>query len=120
MKMIKTLVLFFLFCGFNATAQEMPTEGLPTATINNALTVTLDETAPLSPYYRVDISALSFENEANAKKQFSTFVSGNLIRNEVHYSDQFMIIHIRTEHLPEGATLAELQSYLNNKGRSLE
>ncbi len=121
-KMKNSILILFLFW-FNSSslsAQETPTEDLPLATINNAYTITLDETKPLAEYYKVDLSNLTFKDEAQVKKDMRTFVSGNLISNEVYFEKQFMIIRIHTEYLNSSMGLMEVQTYLNQKRRSLK
>lgn len=113
MKILKTLTIFAGLTAFGSFGQ-MPTEDLPSASINSDYYVTLDPASPLSSYYKVDISHLSFENAEAAKKTLGFYVTGNLITNEVHFAENYMIIQIHTEYLPEDTNLEDVQDYLGH------
>ena len=111
MTVFKYILLAIALSTSAAFAQEMATEDLPTATIDANYYVTLDNSQPLSEYYKVDISHLSFADEMQAKKLLGIYVTGNLITNEVNYSENQMIIHIHTEYATD-PTVADIQEYL--------
>ena len=93
-------------------AQDVPVEDLPVATIGETYYVTLPE-APLEEYYYIDISHLEFADEHEAIYLLGAYVSGNLVTNEVFYSENYMILRVHFEYM--GATIlavSELQDYL--------
>lgn len=95
-------------------AQDVAVEELPIATIDESYYVTLPE-IPVVEYYYVDISHLDFEDEQEAIYLLGAYVTGNLITNEVFYSEGYMVIHIHTEYIPdEEIDLEQLQDYLNH------
>ncbi len=113
MKILKTLFLSIAFISIKSMAQVMPTEGLPTATLDENFHLTLDLALPVADYYKVDISHLEFLNEEDAIKKCRVYLTGNLISNEVHFSENFIIVHIHTEYLAGDLDHAKIQTYLN-------
>jgi hypothetical protein len=114
MKIVK--ILFFALCVFTSAAfgQDIPVDELPTATINENYLLTLDASAPLSEYYKVDISHLTFANENEAVKTMKRFLTANLVSNQVYYSEQYMIVKLHLEYLGETANITDVQHYLHN------
>lgn len=110
---LKTLILTFGLATFGAFGQDVPLEELPTATLTTDFQLTLDPSVPVSEYYYVDISEMDFENEAEAIKKCRDYLSANLISNEVHYSENYLIVHIHTEYMGGDLDYDKLQTYLN-------
>lgn len=111
MKFLNYILLTLALSSVGVFAQDVSADELPAATIDANYYVTLDNSQPLSEYYKVDISHLSFADEAEATKLLGVYVSGNLISNEVNYSENYMIIHIHTEYVTD-PTLEGIQEYL--------
>ena len=108
------ILLFFCCFSYFGFGQTMPTEGIPTATISDNLICTLDADAPLSDYYKIDISHLSFESEEEALLKFKKHLTGNLITNEVHLDENFVIIQIHHAYLGDSPSIERIQNYLTN------
>ena len=102
------------FIASSAFAQDVPVEELPTATLDENFHLTLNPEAPVSEYYYVDISHLDFANEAEAIKKCRDYLSANLISNEVHYSENYMIVRIHTEYMGDDLSYESIQNYLNH------
>jgi len=103
----------------NSHAQDIALEDLPVATINSSFYVTLPE-IPVAEYYYVDISHMVFADEQEAIYLLTSYVTANLITNEIHFADGYMIIHIHTEYVDGEIDRAELQEYLNNLTKPVE
>lgn len=110
---LKTLIFTIGFMAFSTFGQDMPIEELPTATLTEDFYLTLDPSVPVSEYYYVDISEMNFVNEAEAIKKCRDYLSANLISNEVHYSENYIIVHIHTEYMDGDLDYDKLQTYLN-------
>lgn len=93
-------------------AQELVIEELPVATINENFFVTIPE-IPLQENYFIDISHMDFVDEADAIKKFAVFVTGNLVTPDVHYADNYVILHIHTEFMGGDLDIVKMQTYLN-------
>jgi hypothetical protein len=115
MKLFKLLVLAFgLTLSAGAIAQDVPVEDLPVATIDENYYVTLPE-MPVQEYYFVDISHLDFADEQEAVYLLTSYVTANLISNEIFYAEGYMVIRIHLEYIPEEEVdLEQLQDYLNH------
>jgi hypothetical protein len=111
MKLLKMFVLTLGLSSVGSFAQDMVVEDLPVATISDVYYVTLPD-APVEEYYYIDISHLDFEDEQEAIYLLGAYVTGNLITNEVFYSENYMIIQIHFEYVDGAISLADLQSYL--------
>lgn len=112
MKIFRTLLLVCLLTGGVSFAQDVALEELPSATLNTDFYLTLDPSVPISPYYKADISHLGFESEEEAIKVCRIYLTGNLISNEVHFSENYVLIHIHTEYLNGDFDYAKVQNYL--------
>jgi hypothetical protein len=110
MAIYKYIALALTLGTLNLSAQDKAGT-LQTATIDANYHVTLDPDLPLADFYKVDISHLSFENEAEAIKLLGVYVSGNLVSNEVKYAEKYMLIKIHKSFVPD-ATTAQMQEYL--------
>lgn len=119
MKLFKILVMALGLSAVNAHAQDVVIEDLPVATINTSFYVTLPD-IPVQEYYFVDISHMVFADEQEAIYLLTSYVTGNLITNEIHYADGYMIIHIHTEYVEGEIELAQLQDYLNHLSKPVE
>lgn len=111
MKLLKMLVLAFGLSAVGSYAQDIVVEDLPVATISDVYYVTLPDT-PVEEYYYIDISHLDFEDEQEAVYLLGAYVTGNLITNEVFYSENYMIIQIHFEYVDGPISLEDLQAYL--------
>lgn len=120
---MKLLKIFALAVGLFATgayAQDYVVEELPIATINEEFYVTLPEITVEEHYY-VDISHMDFEDEQEAIYLLTSYVTGNLVSNEVFYTENYMILRVHTEYMPDGEIPREqLQEYLNNLTKPVE
>ncbi len=119
MKILKTLFLTIALSAFGLIAQDVPLEELPTATLNSNFYLTLDSETPVSNYYYVDISHLDFATEADLIKQCGYYLTANLITTVPHFTEQYLIVQIHTEYLGEEASLAQVQTYLNQLSKPL-
>jgi hypothetical protein len=111
MKLFKTLLLALGLLSISSYAQDIVVEDLPVATISDVYYVTLPD-APVEEYYYIDISDLDFEDEQEAIYLLGAYVTGNLITNEVFYSENYMIIQIHFEYVDGPISLEDLQAYL--------
>ena len=111
MKLLKTLLLSFVLTSVGSFAQEIAVEDLPVATISDVYYVTLPE-GEVEEYYYIDISHLDFEDEQEAIYLLGAYVTGNLITNEVFYSENYMLIQIHFEYVDGPISLEDMQSYL--------
>ena len=109
-QLLKLILLTIVLTATPASAQEMPR-----AVINPEYLVSLPTEIPLQEYYFVDISHLDFTDEQEAIYLLTSYVTANLISNEVFYTDGYMVIRIHLEHIPgDEVDLAQLQDYLNH------
>ncbi len=108
--MLLLTVGLFSIMGYS---QEVALDEMPTATLTEGFYLTLDPSAPVSNYYKVDISHMGFVTEEEAIKQCRAYLSGNLISNEVHFSENYLIVRIYTEYMGGDLDLVKLQTYLN-------
>jgi len=115
MKLFKLLVFAIgLMLSTGSFSQDVLVEDLPVANIDENYYVTLPE-MPVQEYYFVDISHLDFTDEQEAIYLLTSYVTANLISNEVFYTDGYMVIRIHLEHIPgDEVDLAQLQDYLNH------
>ena len=115
MKLFKLLVLAISLVLTTGTfAQDVPAEELPVATIDENYYVTLPE-MPVQEYYFVDISHLDFADEQEAIYLLTSYVTANLISNQIFYAEGYMVIRIHLEYIPdEEVDLEQLQDYLNH------
>ena len=111
MKLLKMLVLVLGLSSVGSFAQDIVVEELPIATISDVYYVTLPD-APVEEYYYIDISHLDFEDEQEAVYLLGAYVTGNLITNEVFYSENYMIVQIHFEYVDGPIPLEDLQAYL--------
>ena len=111
MKLLKTLVLVLGLTSVGSFAQGIVVEDLPVATISDVYYVTLPD-APVEEYYYIDISHLDFEDEQEAVYLLGAYVTGNLITNEVFYSESYMLIQIHFEYVDGPISIEDLQAYL--------
>ena len=119
---MRLLKLFFLVLSLSVVtgfSQDVPVDELPVATINESFYVTLPD-GPVENYYYVDISHMVFADEQEAVYLLAGYVTGNLITNEVFYSDGYMILQIHHEYMPEGIELDFMQNYLNHLTKPVE
>jgi S-methylmethionine-dependent homocysteine/selenocysteine methylase len=119
MKILKSLFLTMALSTFGLMAQDVPLEELPTATLNSDFYLTLDSESPVSNYYYVDISHLDFASEAELIKQCGYYLTANLITTVANYTEQYLVVQIHTEFLADGATLEQIQTYLNQLSKPL-
>ena len=112
MKILKALFLTLAIGSFGSYAQDIPDDELPIATLDENYHLTLNEEMPLEDYYRVDISHFEFASEEEAIKQCRLYLSGNLISNEVHYGENYLIVHIHTEYMGDDVSHERFQAYL--------
>jgi|GEM_PF-1533353 len=113
MTKLKTWMFVLGFLSFTSYSQALDLESLPTATLTEGFLLTLDSSLPVADYYYVDISHMGFTSEIEAVKACRNYLSGNLISNEVHYSENYMIVHIHTEYMSGALDYEKLQLYLN-------
>lgn len=113
MTKLKIGMLVLGFLSFASFSQEVDLEELPTATLTEDFFLTLDPSVPITEYYYVDISHMGFANETEAIKTCRNYLSGNLISNEVHFSEGYLIVHIHTEYLGGDLDYVKVQNYLN-------
>ena len=111
MKLLKMLVLVLGLSSVGSFAQDIVVEELPIATISDVYYITLPD-APVEEYYYIDISHLDFEDEQEAVYLLGAYVTGNLITNEVFYSENYMIVQIHFEYVDGPISLEDLQAYL--------
>ena len=111
MKLLKMLVLVLGLSSVGSFAQDIVVEELPIATISDVYYVTLPDD-PVEEYYYIDISHLDFEDEQEAVYLLGAYVTGNLITNEVFYSENYMIVQIHFEYVDGPISLEDLQAYL--------
>lgn len=105
-------ITFLTATGFGQT--EIPTfEDQGSASIDNNMCVSLDATSPLKNFYVIDISALGFENEEEAWKQFG-YIADNLLTYHVFYSEQKVTLQLHLERTDEN-TVSWWNAYLENK-----
>ena len=108
-QLLKLILLTIVLTATPASAQEMPR-----AVINPEYLVSLPTDIPLQEYYFVDISHLDFADEQEAIYLLTSYVTANLISNEVFYSEGYMQIQLHLEYIPESdRTVAKMQNYLN-------
>ncbi len=105
------LIMLCVFFGFllshNAQAQI--------ATINATnFQITLDESAPLQPFYEASITALGFTTEERAFRFFSAICS-NTFTFTVDYAAGKVKIDPRQEYLTTSLTVAEWNAILTTK-----
>ena len=111
MKLLKMLVLVLGLTSVGSFAQDYVVEDLPIATISEVYYVTLPD-SPVEEFYYIDISDLDFEDEQEAVYLLGAYVTGNLITNEVFYSENYMVIQIHSEYVDGPISLEDLQAYL--------
>jgi hypothetical protein len=114
MKLLKILTIALGLASVSSFAQEVVAEELPLATISSDYIITLDPDLPVQNYYKADISHLTFSDETEAKKLLAAYCTGNLISNEVFYSEGYMIIRIHTEYMGGDLDYDKLHEYLHN------
>ena len=119
MKILKSLFLTLALTTFGVVAQDVPLEELPTATLNSDFYLILDTESPISNYYYVDISHLDFANEGDLMKQCGYYLTANLITTVANYDDQYLLVQIHTEYIEDGASLEQIQTYLNQLTKPL-
>lgn len=110
---LRTWILAVGFLSFASFSQDLDLESLPTATLTEDFYLTLDPSVPVAEYYLVDISHMGFTTEAEAIKSCRNYLSGNLISNQVFFSENYLIVHIHTEYLGGDLDYAKVQNYLN-------
>lgn len=119
MRTFKILIMALGLSAVNSFAQDVAIEELPVATINTGYYITLPE-IPVQEYYFVDISHMVFADEQEAVYLLGAYCSGNLITNEVHYADHYMIIQIHTEYVEGEIDRVQLQEYLGQLSKPSE
>ena len=119
MKLLKTFLLTLGFMSFGSIAQDIPVEGLPVATINEDYLVTVPE-IPIQEYYFIDISHLTFASEEEATKLLEFYLTANVIRPIIHYSDNYVLLHVLVEFLGGDTDYNNLQFYLNHLTKPVE
>jgi len=112
MKRLLFLILPILIT-FNSYSIPVKTPPLAVASIDTNYRITIPS-IPIQRYYYVDISHLDFADEQEAIYLLTSYVTANLISNEVFYSEGYMQIQLHLEHIPESdRTVAKMQNYLN-------
>lgn len=111
MKLLKTYLIFIFLVSLPVFGQV--SEEFLEAEIGEDFTITLNQSEPIQSVYKADISSLGFINEEQASKVFSYFLVANLVSNELHYSEGFVLIKINLDYLPDDATHDALHTYLN-------
>lgn len=119
MKLLKTFVLALGFISVGSFAQDIPVEGLPVATIDENYLVTVPE-IPIQEYYFINISHLSFASEAEATKLLEFYLTANVIQPIIHYSENYVVLHVLVEHLGGDTDFNNLQFYLNHLTKPVE
>jgi hypothetical protein len=106
----------FLICPFlianNSYSQVEPS--YPSATINSEFCVGISMDSPLSEFYTIDISGLSFESELDAVNKFG-FICNNLITYVVNYSENKVILHLHLDRTYEPMNLEWWGDYLDSR-----
>ena len=109
----------FLICPFlianNSYSQVEPS--YPSATINSEFCVGISMDSPLSEFYTIDISGLSFESELDAVNKFG-FICNNLITYVVNYSENKVILHLHLDRTYEPMNLEWWGDYLDSRCNS--
>ena len=111
MKLFKTYLLLIFLVSLPVFGQV--SEDYLEAEISDDFTITLNQTEPIQSVYKADITSLGFESEEQATKVFGYFLVANLVSNELHYSEGYVLIKINLEYLAEDATHEALNTYLN-------
>ena len=119
MKLLKTYLLVLGFISFGSIAQDIPVESLPVATINENYLVTVPE-IPIQEYYFIDISHLTFASEEEATKLLEFYLTANVIRPIIHYSDNYVVLQVMVEYIDGDTDYNNLQFYLNHLTKPLE
>lgn len=104
------LVVAFVCCSNLLSAQTSTTE-LATATIDANYCLTISDDNPIQEFYAINISALGFENEQEAKKVFG-MKSNNLITYTVEFENNRVVAHLHLDRLNETKDKAWWSSYL--------
>lgn len=119
--MKRLIIICSLILGtLSAHAQDIDPEGLPTGTLTTDFYLTLDPSVPVSNYYKVDISHMGFENETEAIKKCRYYLTGNLITNEVHFEEGYIIVRIHTEYMGGDLDYDKLTAYLKQLTKPTE
>jgi len=113
MKLLKIYLLVLGFISFGSIAQDIPVESLPVATINENYLVTVPE-IPIQEYYFIDISHLTFASEEEATKLLKFYLTANVIRPIIHYSDNYVVLQVMVEYIDGDTDYNNLQFYLNH------
>lgn len=119
---MKLLKLFFFALGFsalNATAQDVPVEELPVATIDDKFLVTVPE-IPIEEYYFIDISHLTFADDEEALKKLNFYLTANVVEPIINLEDNYLILHVKTEYIGGDTDYNNLQFYLNHLTKLVE
>jgi hypothetical protein len=91
----------------NASSQQSPQwpTSYETATITTDYCVTLDATKAISEFYKIDITALNFATESDAKKVFGA-ISNNLLSYQVDFANgaAYLHVHLNRTKNPEDIT----------------
>lgn len=106
----------FLICPFlfanNSFSQVDPS--YPSATINSEFCVSISMDSPLSEFYTIDISGLSFESETDAINKFG-FICNNFITYTVNYSENKVVLHLHLDRTYEPMNLEWWGDYLESR-----
>lgn len=84
---------------FNSASAQWPTS-YGVGTINSTYCVAIDTSVPLVEFYQIDIAALNFATEIDAKKMFG-HISNNRLTYRVDFQNHVAYLQIhsdRTEH----------------------
>lgn len=119
MKLFKILFLALGFSAMSSFAQDVPIDELPVATINESYLVTVPA-IPIQEYYFIDISHLTFADEAEAMKKLEFYLTANVIQPIVHYDENYVILHVLVEYLAGDTDHTNLQFYLEHLTKPVE
>lgn len=106
-----TFLAAFFSLGVNFSFGQLPTQ-YETATITSDYCVSLDATKPVSEYYKIDISALNFADETEARKAFG-YISNNYLSYVVDFDNHSAYLHIHLDRTQNPQDIAWWNNYLN-------
>ena len=69
---------------------------------------------PIAAAYYVDISHLTFEDEAEADKLIHFYLTANLIKPELHYDENYVIVIVNTDYISEEFSHTDFNFYLDH------
>ena len=106
----------FLFCPFlfaiNSYSQE--DAAYPSATMDSEFCVSISMASPLSEFYTIDISELTFESELDAINKFG-FICNNFITYVVNYSENKVVLQLHLDRTYEPMNLEWWGDYLESR-----